>query len=513
MRFLQKKVFWGMGLVSVLSVGAAVALMALTAGQRANHLTGAALAFSEDPTDEASRGAVSVKTIKPKYNPAFTFSVKEPATVVPYYLSELDAQVAGDIEVIRKAEGSSMVAGELLAKVAVPDLEQEVLLKEAIVKQRQTEMELAQESIQIAKAAQTAAENNIEVKKADVDVAEAIRNLRQKEFTRLRKLIDGSGTTQQVVDEHEQLYLASVAGVTRSKNDVLKARSDLAEAQAKLAAAKVDVKLKETLIEVARKDRDKAQTLAMYSQVKSKFDGQIKRRHVDPGSFVRIGEPVFTVERTDIITITMKVPDTYAPFVTPDTEAIIEMSEFPGQLIHGKVTRFSPSLLNKDNDHTRLVQVDLFNGTEAEYQEFMAREKAKKIPYDDLKEGPLPLFPRITGKTPGAEPLGLIPGTYGEMRLVFSKLPNVYLVPSNAIIREGGTPFIYLVKDGKVVRAQVVVEVDDQKLAKIKVIDKAGTEEVKRPLSGTEEIIFSNQGELTDGQPVNPIPVDWAPRD
>ena len=125
---------------------------------------------------------------------------------------------------------------------------------------------------------------------------------------------------------------------------------------------------------------DKARALADYSQIKSSFDCRVKRRHQDPGSFVRIGEPILTVERTDIVTVTMKVPDTFAPFVNENTDAIIEMSELPGQAIHAKVTRQVPSLETKSNDHTMLVLVDLYNGTQREYDEFMDREKGKKPP-------------------------------------------------------------------------------------------------------------------------------------
>jgi hypothetical protein len=55
-------------------------------------------------------------------------------------------------------------------------------------------------------------------------------------------------------------------------------------------------------------------------------------------------EPLLSVSRTDIVTVCMRVPDSYAPYITSGTEAVLEMSELPGQRIHGKVTRFTPSL-------------------------------------------------------------------------------------------------------------------------------------------------------------------------
>jgi multidrug efflux pump subunit AcrA (membrane-fusion protein) len=322
-----------------------------------------------------------------------------------------------------------------------------------------------------------------------------------------------TGTTEEIVEEDEQQHLAAIADVTRTKNDVIKARSALAEAEAKVTAAEAEVRLKLALIQVAEKDREKAKALAAYSEVRSLFNGKVKRPHANPGSFLRIGDPVLTVERTDIVTVTMKVPDTFAPYVTPETEAVIEMSELPGQAIHAKVTHMVPSLETKTNDRTMLVLVDLYNGTQKEYEEFIAQEKSKKQPFDDLREGPLPIPPKFMGANPAAEGHRLLPGMYGQMRLVFNKLPNVFLIPSDAIDRSGGSPNIFLVKDGKVHRVSVEEEVNDQKLARVKIIERTATGEIKRALTGNEEIVYSNLNEVSDGEAVNTNRIDWTPHD
>jgi multidrug efflux pump subunit AcrA (membrane-fusion protein) len=514
MRFFQKKTVWWFGLASgVLIVGAIVAITAAQQpGQQAQ--AGPVAPTSPAAQDEPLSGDISVKTISPKCDPSFAFSVQEPATVTAYYVAELDAQVAGQLEFIQKAEGAPAKAGEILAKIAVPELEQEIALKDAVIKQRQEELEVARKNVEIARKGVEVAENNIEVQKAGEEVAKSMEIFRGKLFRRMQKAFSGSvkGAIEDTVEEAEQQHLAAQADVTRARNDVIKAKSSLAEAQAKVSAAEADVKLKQSLIGVAEKDRDKAKAMAAYADVRSLFNGKVKRRHVDPGSFLRIGEPVLTVERTDIVTVTMKVPDTFAPYVTPDTDAVIEMSELPGQAIHAKVTRQVPSLETKTNDHTMLVLVDLYNGTETEYEEFIAREKAKtspRKPFDDLKEGPLPIPPKFMGANPAAEGHRLLPGMYGQMRLVFNKLPNIFLIPSDAIDRAGGSPSIFLVKDGKARRVQVEVEVDDQKLARVKIIERTATGEVKKVLTGKEEIIYSNLNEISDGEPVNTIPTDW----
>jgi HlyD family secretion protein len=498
----------GVAVVLVLGIGVGTALVL------------GARTISTDPSspaplpedEENNSGPIAVKVIHPRSDPTFQVSVKEPATVNPYYVSELDAQIAGNIKFLRVAEGSPVKAGNLLAKIDVPELDEQVALKAAIVEQQSKELVVADKNVLAAQAAVEAALNNIAVNKAAVEVAKSIRTYRDKLYRRIKRAFSGKdkGATEEIVDEAEQNYLAAVADVIRADNAVLKAQSDLAEAQAKFEAAKADVELKKANVHVAEKDRDKAQARANYAQVKSLYNGQVKRRHVDPGAFMRVGEPVLTVERTDIITVTMKVPDTFAPFVTADTEAVIEMSEFPGQEIHGKVTRQSPSLLNKDNDHTMLVEVDLYNGTEVDYQQFLASEKAKPIPFDDLKEGPLPLVPTVKGPGASGSALHLIPGMYGEMRLVFEKLPSLLLIPADAIVYEGGTPYLYLVQKGKLHRVQVEVQMNTQSLAKVALIDKNGK---KHKLTGEEEIAYSHLSELTEGETVQPILHDWKPHD
>jgi multidrug resistance efflux pump len=503
---------WGISLAGVLILaGAAVLIAGLWRNQAR---AGAADESAQEPRVHGET-AISVRTIHPKCDPSFSLSVKAPAEVVPYEAADLEAQVAGQVDFIRKAEGAPVKAGELLVKIAVPDLEEEVKQKESVIKQRRAELAVAQANEKIAAAAITVANKNIAVEKAGIDLAESTRNYREKLYRRLSRLVQDKGTTQQVVEENEQYYLAAVADVARANAAVLKAQADLEQAQAKAVAATADVDLKKELIEVARKDRDRARVLANYAKILAPFDGVITRRNVNPGSFVQNAttahtQPLLHVERRDIVTVTMRVPDTFASLVNKDTEAIVEMSNLPGRLIHGKVTRFSPSLERETNDHTLPVQVDLFNGSEEEYRSFLGKEKAKPVPFDDLKEGPLPLLPVITGAK-SDEVNRLYPGMYGEMHLVFRELSHIYLIPSDAIVRSGGTPYIYLVKNGKATFAPVEIQVDDQRLAKVAIISKTATGTVKRNLTGTEEVIYSNQGELTDGEEVKPIPQDWRP--
>jgi multidrug efflux pump subunit AcrA (membrane-fusion protein) len=503
------KLFVGVGLASTFLIGGIIG--ALVAAARPGRPV--APASAQDPlleSPENPENAVSFETIQPKRDPTFQMTTgEEPGYVEAYNRADLQARQAGPVKVIRKDIGAKVTKGEILVQIDVPDLVQEVAQKEAVIQRSRMDLALAQKQIPVGEAAVEVAQNDIGQKEALVDQAKATMDFRRLELKRAQVMVSRNAVYEQVADERQRDYEAAVAAHKGAQVAVSKATADWKEAKAKLDALRADVNLKQALIDVAAKDRDRTLALADYAKVVAPFEGVITHRNVGPGSFVQNAstghvEPLLTVERTDIVTLSMRVPDNYAPYVTLDTEALIEMSELPGQVLHGKVTRFSPCL---QGDRRMRVEVDLYNGTKEDYHHFLDRVKTDSA--DLNRGGALPLVPQITGKNATSQPHPLLPGMFGTMKLVLRTFHNAYLVPSSVIVSEGGKPYIFEVQDHKVHLVPVDIQIDDGKLAKVAAIVKVGTEEVKRDLTGDEEIICNNQGELTEGQEVKTHRVDW----
>jgi membrane fusion protein (multidrug efflux system) len=461
--------------------------------------------------DHLGGSPIPVQVIQPQLDPRFRVSVTQPAYVEAYYQDQLKARVAGPVVRVYKTIGSRVKAGEKLVEISVPDLVQEVAQKEAVVKQRQRELEVAKALRTKADADILIAKAAIKEKEADVDVADATAIFRKQELERFRGMAKDDIILGNVVAERKKYAEAGAAAGRAARALVERARAEETGAKAKLQQAIADEQLKEALIEVARQDLALSREKLGFATLTAPFDGVITRRNVDPGSFVQnsAGSPgpgLMTIQQTEVVTIVMNLPDNYAPYVDDQTEAIIQMSELPEVEIRARVTRHAPSLQTPTQDRTMRVEVDLYNRGLKAWEAFQARVQASNN--STLKDGKLPVFP--TANRDLRDQLGvtrLLPGMYGTMRLVLHNFKNVHLIPSQAIFSKGGKSYVYIVRQGTAHLTPVDVQVDDGILAKVTVT--IGARGQRRELTGEEQIVLNNQGELTDGQAVEANQVKW----
>jgi multidrug resistance efflux pump len=471
----------------------------------------AAKADARDKDDgETPLVDISVKTVRPRLDRNFQITVERPADVEAYYRAEIESRVAGEVKAIRVARGSRVEKDQALVQLFVPDLLADERAKANVVKQRERELQLTERKAEAARAAVKTAEANVEEKKTLLDTAVATTAFRKVEVKRVGDLVRRNSMEPVVLDEAEKNLAIARSAEAAATAARLKAVAEVEDARVNVKVMEAEVERVRQLIEVARSDEEEAQARVDFARVKAPFRGTVVDRKVDPGDFVQNAStghptPMLSLVRTDIVTVVMRVPDNYAPFVSPGTEAVIELDALPGVKIHGKVTRFGPSLETASRDRTMRVEVDLWNCSPDAYKPFFADPKNLA----DLKEGPLPLVPEFTGKDPLGRSTYLMPDMYGKMTLILKTFGDTYLIPSQAVLRQGGRTYIYVVEEGKAHRVPVDVQVDDGNLAKVERLGAQG--EVLGDLTGKEEVIVSNQEELTEGQPVMTSPQeDWT---
>ena len=245
---------------------------------------------------------------------------------------------------------------------------------------------------------------------------------------------------------------------------------------------------------------DTGDASGILATINAPFDGVVSERSADPGLFVPSAaivpgvDSLLTVDRTDIVTISMAVPESYVAYLSKNsTIADVSMDALPGRIFRSRLTRIAPSL--KSGDRTLSVELDLFNGTADEYAKFQAQ--AESNGRSDLKSRALPYFPE---GLPAGQAAGLLSGMYGKMKLTMLQPQSGLLVPSSAIVRDGGMTYLFKNENGIARRKPIVIQMEAGTTAAVRWSENGTTQD----LSPDEEIITSNQGELQDGSPIQP---------
>jgi RND family efflux transporter MFP subunit len=226
--------------------------------------------------------------------------------------------------------GDRVQAGQLLAEIDAPELDQQVNQAEAAIQQVQAAVEQAQ-----ANLAQGAANRDLARITAD----------------RLKKLNDRGISPQQDADQARAQLAAQEASVQALEKGILAQRSNLAAATANLA---------------------RLQEVQSYRLVKAPFSGVITLRNVDVGALVSSGTTLlYRIAQTGTLRTYVNVPQGSVDAVRVGQTAAVTVSHLPGQSLRGTVARTANSL--DPASRTMLVQVDvpntdgaLFPGTYAE---------------------------------------------------------------------------------------------------------------------------------------------------
>ena len=236
-----------------------------------------------------------------------TMTVTLPGTTAAFAAANVYARATGYIAKRRVDIGDRVKAGDLVAQLAVPELDDQISQNEATLDQL----------------------------KSALDQAEASRRLAQVTWDRDEPLV-------------------RQGWVTRQQGDIdirnLKAQEPA------VAAAKYSVTAQEKLVKQLRQNRD-------YASVVAPFDGVITQRNVDVGSLVQgnaaSGTFMYEIMQDDVIRVSVYVPQDAAFGVAAGIEAIVRVPELPNREFSGTVTRIADAL--QPGTRTLLTEVDIPN--------------------------------------------------------------------------------------------------------------------------------------------------------
>lgn len=294
--------------------------------------------------------APAVRTTNPR-QAALKRTTSQPATARPFYVAELHAKVSGYAGVPAADLGDVVKAGQVLLQVEVPEMQKAYERADA-------EAERLKADITRAEAAEQVAAAQVQQAEADIQKSEAQLAADQSEFDRVNDLVKKGVVTGKVKDEAENRLLAAKAQLASIRQSLNVARAHAGAAAAETAAAK-------SAAIVAFKSMEELKTFMDYATIRAPFGGVITARDIDPGDLVRdsrtgtTSAPLFVVAKTDVLRVTVPVPERDAVWVKKGDAAEISFAAFPGEKFSGRVARTAGSL--DPQTRSLAVEIDLPN--------------------------------------------------------------------------------------------------------------------------------------------------------
>ena len=214
--------------------------------------------------------------------------------------------------------GDRVKAGQVVAEVEAPELDQQIAQANAAIEQ-------AKSSVQQAEAA--------------IQQGQANENLARLTAGRMSNLLGRGVVSKQDNDNAQAQYTAQQANVQALTKAAAAARSNVAAAEANLA---------------------RLTQIKTYQTVRAPFEGVITVRNVDTGALVNEGSTMlFRVAQTGSLRIYINIPQAEAESVKTGQKAEISIAELPGKNFTGVVTRTSNAL--DPSTRTLLTEVQVPN--------------------------------------------------------------------------------------------------------------------------------------------------------
>ena len=247
-----------------------------------------------------------------------------PGNIQAFTDSPIYARASGYLKAWHVDIGAHVKAGQLLAEIEAPELDQQVAQAKA--------------SLQQAKDALDQAEANYQQGKANADLARVTAD-------RWKNLAGKGVVSRQENDQYQAQYKSQVASLDALEKAISGARSNVTSSEANLARL-TDMK--------------------GYELVKAPFDGVITARNTDIGALINAGnggaaQELFHMAATSKLRVYVSVPQANSRTAVAGITAELTLPEFPGRRFTGRLVRTAEAM--DASTRTLLAEVDVDNAS------------------------------------------------------------------------------------------------------------------------------------------------------
>ncbi len=221
--------------------------------------------------------------------------------------SPIFARVDGYLRTRLVDYGDRVKAGQLLAEIDTPELDQQIHQARATLSQSRSAL------------------NEV---KADLDLSKANLTLARLTVERWRRLADKGVVARQEADQKE---------------------ADFAVTEAQVAKAQASIATTQETVHANEANLYRLEEMKAFARITAPYDGVITSRNVDPGWLINSGSggtshELFHIAQIQVLRIFVNVPQTNVASMHPGQTAELRVQELPGQVFSARVTRIANAL-------------------------------------------------------------------------------------------------------------------------------------------------------------------------
>ena len=363
-----------------------------------------------------------------------------PGNVQAIQETPIYARTNGYLRERRVEIGERVAAGQLLAEIDTPELDQELVQARATLAQAQAALSQAQAGLEQARATHQQTLASLQQAKAALEFA----HVSAERWTALaqRELV-----ARQDADEKRTARDTARATADAARATVDAARANVGAMEGNVASARANVAANEANIQ-------RLTATQSFREIRAPYAGVITAWSVDRGALINSGSgstntPLFRIAQIDTLRIFANVPQTFARSIKAGQETQIVLQEFPGRAFRGRVASTAGAL--DPASRTLLTEVRLPNADRA-----------------------------------------LLPGMYAQVRFSVALADPPWLIPASALIVRAGALHVAVVRPDGTAHYQ---KVDVGR-------DLGSSVEILNGLDGTERLVVNVPDSLREGAPV-----------
>jgi len=390
------------------------------------------------PSDEGA-GLRVVRTVTPGRSETSTLTL--PASIDAFQTTLIHSRVTGYLLRWYVDIGEKVKAGQKLADIDTPELDQELEQARANLAQGQADLETARAELKEVQAGLAEVDAEIVRARANHEYSKSV--LRRNELLHEKRVI-----SDQDMDE------------SRRDSDVRQAEVDAAAAQrmtreATAATCAAKILSREATVNSLKANVRRLEKLQGFKTIAAPFAGVVTRRRAEIGILVTAGSAVssqelFAIAQTDSLRIRINVPQSLAPSIETGREARVLVPEWPDRVFTAKVARTAQAI----DPVSRTLTVEL------------------ELPNADR---------------------GVLPGTFAQVVLPVRRAVPVATIPAKTLLNRPEGLRVAVVGPEGVVRLQEI------RIGR----DYGSTVEVVSGLAGGERLIVNPPDDLAENERVS----------